>query len=77
MLRRFFGKVGKAGQTSSQCAMDDHQQSFGKGKFHDINNIREHLTCLLNSRCGSVSHLPDYGLPDLADIYRELPYSTN
>lgn len=36
-----------------------------------------HLTRLLNSRQGSLSHLPDYGLPDIAEIYRGLPYSIN
>jgi len=40
---------------------------------HD--DIREHLTCLLNSRHGTVPHLPDYGLPDVAHIYQKLPYS--
>lgn len=36
-----------------------------------MNNI-EHI---LNTRRGSVKHLPDYGLPDLSVIYRHLPAS--
>ncbi|MBP6115859.1 MAG: type VI secretion system baseplate subunit TssE [Neisseriaceae bacterium] len=36
-----------------------------------MNNI-EHI---LNTRQGSVKHLPDYGLPDLSIIYRHLPSS--
>lgn len=30
---------------------------------------------LLNARHGSLTHLPDYGLPDLGDIYQKLPQS--
>ena len=35
----------------------------------------EHLQRLLNSRAGSLNHLPDYGLIDLSTIYQDLPYS--
>lgn len=31
--------------------------------------IRYHLYLLLNSRHGSLPHLPDYGLPDFAGVY--------
>ncbi len=37
--------------------------------------IREHLVLLLNTRQGSVLHLPDYGLPDLSIVYSEHPDS--
>ena len=30
---------------------------------------------LLNARQGSLRHLPDYGLPDLGEIYQKLPES--
>ena len=37
--------------------------------------IRDHLVVLLNTRRGSIAHLEDYGLPDLADIYKGYPES--
>ena len=40
-----------------------------------VPSIREHLTTLLNARHGSLIHLPDYGLPDLGEIYQKLPES--
>jgi type VI secretion system protein len=38
-------------------------------------SIMDNLTRMFNSRRGSIAHLPDYGLPDITQIYRELPYS--
>lgn len=40
-----------------------------------VSSIREHLTKLFNARQGSLRHLPDYGLPDLGEIYQKLPDS--
>jgi type VI secretion system protein len=37
--------------------------------------IRNHLTLLLNARRGSVEHLPDYGMPDMASFYADYPAS--
>jgi type VI secretion system protein len=37
--------------------------------------IKDHLVVLLNTRRGSVSHLEDFGLPDLSDIYKGYPES--
>lgn len=37
--------------------------------------IRDHLVVLLNTRRGSIAHLQDFGLPDLADIYKGYPES--
>lgn len=48
---------------TNQC-LENHCQS-----------IQLHLTRLFNARQGSLTHLPDYGLPDVVDIYRGLPYS--
>jgi type VI secretion system protein len=42
--------------------------------FH---SIQTHLALLLNTRRGSLQHLPLYGLPDLGEIYQSLPYSIN
>jgi type VI secretion system protein len=38
-------------------------------------SIADHLHRLFNTRQGTVSHLPDYGLPDISEIYRKLPGS--
>jgi len=37
--------------------------------------IRDHLTLLLNARKGSVEHLPEYGMPDMASFYADYPAS--
>lgn len=47
----------------------------GEYKEPEFCSIRTHLIRLLNSRCGSLTHLPDYGLPDVTEIYQGLPYS--
>lgn len=41
------------------------------------NSIRDHLGRLLNARQGNLRHLPDYGLPDITQIYHGLPYSVD
>lgn len=33
-----------------------------------VNSIKEHLAILLNTRRGSIPHLPDYGLPDSSQV---------
>lgn len=40
-----------------------------------IYSVMDHLTRLLNARQNSISHMPDYGLPDIAMLYQDLPYS--
>lgn len=40
-----------------------------------LQSIRDHLVLLLNTRQGSVPHLPDYGLPDLSIVYNSFPES--
>lgn len=42
-----------------------------------IQSIQRNLNFLLNTRQGSLQHLPDYGLPDLGEIYRGLPSSVD
>ena len=39
--------------------------------------IQAHLRQLLNTRQGSLSHMPDYGLPDLLTVFQGLPGSIN
>lgn len=45
------------------------------GKDEQLASIHDHLVRLLNARQGVLSHLPDYGLPDLNLFYQDLPYS--
>ena len=40
-----------------------------------ILSIIDNLNRLCNTRRGSLAHLPDYGLPDITQVYRDLPYS--
>lgn len=40
-------------------------------------SIQDHLSRLLNARKGTLSHMPEYGLPDIAQIYQRLPYSVS
>jgi type VI secretion system protein len=42
---------------------------------HRILSILDNLNRLFNTRQGSIAHLPDYGLPDITEVYRDLPYS--
>lgn len=55
----------------------DHHASGDIEPEQIYRSISTHLMRLLNSRRGSLSHLPDYGIPDLAEIYQNLPYSIN
>lgn len=38
-------------------------------------SVIANLERLFNARRGSVQHLPDYGLPDVSEIYRDMPDS--
>lgn len=40
-------------------------------------SIRDHLWRLFNSRRGSLTHLPHFGMPDIAALYLELPYTSD
>lgn len=44
-------------------------------KMQTIISVKDNIGRILNSRAGSISHLPDYGLPDMANIYQALPTS--
>jgi type VI secretion system lysozyme-like protein len=37
-------------------------------------SIRDNLTRIFTTRAGLLPHLPDYGLPDITEIYRQMPY---
>jgi len=40
-----------------------------------LRSIIDSLSRLFNTRRGSIAHVPDYGLPDISQVYRDLPYS--
>jgi type VI secretion system protein len=52
-----------------QAVSDEHPAQW------KLRSIVDNLSRLFNTRRGSVAHLPDYGLPDISQVYRDLPYS--
>jgi type VI secretion system protein len=40
-------------------------------------SVQRNVQRILNTRAGSLKHLPDYGLPDLTNIYKALPASAH
>jgi type VI secretion system protein len=38
-----------------------------------VRSILDNLRRVLDTRAGSLVHMPDYGLPDLSGVYRSLP----
>lgn len=42
---------------------------------HRERSIIANLGRLLNTRRGAIAHLPDYGLPDISEVYRDMPGS--
>jgi type VI secretion system protein len=47
------------------------------GEDVNIKSIQDHMSRLLNARQGVLTHLPDYGLPDITHLYGDLPYSVD
>lgn len=43
----------------------------------EILSVMDNVRRILNTRAGSLKHLPDYGLPDLTNIYKALPASAH
>ncbi|MCC8392443.1 type VI secretion system baseplate subunit TssE [Paraburkholderia sp. MMS20-SJTR3] len=43
----------------------------------EILSVQANIRRILNTRAGALKHVPDYGLPDLTQIYRNLPASLN
>ncbi|HEV7445192.1 MAG TPA: type VI secretion system baseplate subunit TssE [Steroidobacteraceae bacterium] len=46
-------------------------------KTLEILSVMDNLKRILNTRAGSLKHLPDYGLPDLTNVYAALPASAH
>lgn len=42
---------------------------------HELRSIISNLGYLFNTRRGALPHLPEYGLPDITEIYRDIPDS--
>lgn len=42
---------------------------------HLILSITSNLNRLFNTRRGAIEHMPDYGLPDISEVYRDMPDS--
>ncbi|MBH3344835.1 MULTISPECIES: type VI secretion system baseplate subunit TssE [Pseudomonas] len=40
-------------------------------------SVLDNIQRILNSRAGSISHLPDYGLPDMGTVLQGLPASAH
>ncbi|MFD1557426.1 type VI secretion system baseplate subunit TssE [Paraburkholderia silviterrae] len=40
-------------------------------------SVQQNVQRILNTRAGVLKHLPDYGLPDLTNIYKALPASAH
>jgi type VI secretion system protein len=43
----------------------------------EILSVQQNIRRILNARAGALKHLPDYGLPDLTNIYKALPASAH
>lgn len=43
--------------------------------YRVVPSIMSNLNRLFNTRRGSIAHLPDYGLPDISEIYQDIPDS--
>ena len=54
---------------------DGHRLENVQGDWRLLRSIISNLDRLFNTRCGTLQHLPDYGLPDITEIYRDIPDS--
>lgn len=53
-------------------ANGDPVTDFGSEETR-IHSVADHLTRLFNTRRGTLPHDPEYGLPDMGEIYQGLP----
>lgn len=53
-------------------ALDDHDDNT-----LEILSVQANIRRILNTRAGALKHVPDYGLPDLTEVYRNLPASVH
>lgn len=43
----------------------------------EILSVQANIRRILNTRAGALKHIPDYGLPDLTEVYKNLPASVH
>lgn len=55
--------------------LDGQSVADGDPARNRLSSIVDNLSRLFNTRRGSIAHLPDFGLPDISQVYRDLPYS--
>lgn len=55
--------------------LDGQPVADGDPARNRLSSIVDNLSRLFNTRRGSIAHLPDFGLPDISQVYRDLPYS--
>ncbi len=67
--------VGNTVSTLFDVLTGNNKNVFDETALHK--SIQNHLMLLLNTRQGSLQHLPNYGIPDLQHIYQGLPNSLN
>jgi type VI secretion system protein len=53
-------------------ALEDHDDNT-----LEILSVQANIRRILNTRAGALKHVPDYGLPDLTEIYKNLPASVH
>ena len=51
------------------------EEAAPEGGETRVQSVVANLNRLLNTRRGMLPHLPEYGLPDLTEIYRDIPES--
>lgn len=55
---------------------DDGQSIYAVSEEQQqIMSIISHLRRMFNCRRGTIQHLPDYGLPDISEVYEKMPNS--
>lgn len=51
----------------------DLSLDIGNDEDQVILSVLDNIQRILNSRAGAISHLPDYGVPDMANILQGMP----
>lgn len=55
--------------------IDKFRRGASRSSDIGLDAILDHLDILLNTRQGSVGHLPDFGLPDISEVFQSFPQS--
>lgn len=57
------------------CFSDGLSLSEFPAATQSVRSVIDNIQRILNSRSGALKHLPDYGIPDLSTVYKNLPSS--